>query len=120
MLRKLRMCAVAIALATVPAVAQPTTWPIDAEAALASIGLPIFSSDGEQMGRVAGISTRDREIVLIAEMGLPLAIGSLVVAVPTDMVVRVTDRVELNATAEEIRRQMADLAEPQDPISSSK
>ena len=68
------------------------------------VGLPVFTSDGLEIGKVIGWAKHQGEHLLIAEIEQRLGIGSQPVAIPIDMFVQRADRIELTITAE----QMAD------------
>lgn len=103
------LAVLAVALAVAPVVAQHKQKPPAASKAdRALVGLPIFSSDGKRIGRVleAGIDEDDQAVV-IAEIERPLGIGSDAVAIPPEMFVRKSNRIELTITAAEVRDRLA-------------
>jgi sporulation protein YlmC with PRC-barrel domain len=67
-----------------------------AKADRALVGLPIFTSDGKKIGKVlaTGID-EDDQAVLVAEIERPLGIGADAVAIPTELFVRKSHRIEL-------------------------
>jgi len=104
------VAAVAIALAGAPARAQQKQEPRPAAKVEAElIGLPIFSADGKRIGKVLAVGTdEDDHPVLVGEIERPLGmVGAELVAIPTDMFVRKTDRIELAITAAEIRSKLS-------------
>jgi hypothetical protein len=98
----------AIVLAATPAISQyRQQWPA-AKAHPGLVGLPIFSSDGKEIGKVlaTGIDDDD-QVVLVAEIARPLGIGADAVAIPIDMFVRKANRIELTITDVEVRKRLA-------------
>src|SRR5262245_32366766 len=92
----------AYALAPMPAPAhdaaavspRPSQPPPTTERAV--VGLPIFTSDGEEIGKVLATGTdEDGLAVLVAEIERPLGMGPIAVAIPTDMFAPMTDRIEI-------------------------
>jgi len=99
----------AMALATVPtmAMAQDGQKRPAPRAATMLIGLPVFSSDGQQIGKVIELGRDNRQPVLIAEIERPLGIGPNTVAIPIDMFVQRPDRIELTIGADKVRDRLA-------------
>jgi PRC-barrel domain len=97
----------AIVLATAPAMAQERQQRPAARAATVLIGLPVFSSDGQQIGKVTELGKYDGQPVLIVEIDRPLGIGPDAVAIPIDMFVQRPDRIELTITADQVRDRLA-------------
>ena len=104
---------VAYALAPMPAPAhdadavspRPSQPPPTTERA---VGLPIFTSDGKEIGKVLATGTdEDGLTVLVAEFERASGIGSVAAAIPTDMFVLMTDRVVLAITAAEVSQRLA-------------
>ena len=97
--------ALVIALAAAPAMAQQQR-PAKADRAL--VGLPIFTSEGKEIGKVlaTGIDEDDQP-VLVAEIERPLGIGADAVAIPTELFVRKSHRIELTITDAEVRDRLA-------------
>ena len=74
----------------------------------AVVGLPIFTSDGKEIGKVLATGTdEDGLTVLVAEFERSSGIGSVAAAIPTDMFVLMTDRVVLAITAAEVSQRLA-------------
>jgi hypothetical protein len=99
------LAALAVALAaTAPfAAAQHSGKPAAGQAGRTFVGLPLFSSDGQRIGRIVATGTDDdNQAVLVAEIERPLGIGTDAVAIPFDMFVRKRGRVELTITAAEV------------------
>jgi len=101
------LSAAAYALAPMPAPAydaaavspRPSQPPPSAERAV--VGLPIFTSDGKEIGKVLATGTdEDGLAVLVAEFEGAFGIGSVAVAIPTDMFMLITDRIVLAITEE--------------------
>jgi PRC-barrel domain len=98
----------AIVLAATPVISQYRQQRPAAKADPGLVGLPIFSSDGKEIGRVlaTGIDDDD-QAVLVAEIARSLGIGADAVAIPTDMFVRKGNRIELTITDAEVRDRLA-------------
>lgn len=95
--------ALLLALAAAPATAQQGRKAPAATIDRAVIGLPVFSSDGERIGKVLAIGTDDNDrTVLVAEIERPLGIGTDPVAIPRDLFRRMPNRIELTITAAEV------------------
>jgi hypothetical protein len=71
------------------------------------IGLPVRSSDDQQIGLVTEAGIDDGEAILIAEIDRPLGIGHDLVVIPTEMFVNKGDHIELTITAEQVRDRLA-------------
>jgi len=102
---------VACALAPMPAPAHdeaavsPSQPPPTTERA---VGLPIFTSDGKQIGKVLATGTdEDGLTVLVGEFERAVGIGSVAVAIPTDMFVLISDRIVLSITEAEVSQRLA-------------
>jgi hypothetical protein len=92
----------AVVLAAAPAAAQRGDRPAVGRAG-SLVGLSIFSSDGKRIGKILATGVdEDNHAVLIAEIERPLGIGADAVAIPFDMFVRKSNRVELTITAAEV------------------
>ena len=99
------MLAFALSAAPTTARAAPEA-PIAKEARL--YGFPIFTSDGVQIGAVAETGTDDDGLmVLLAEIEKPLGLGTQTIAVPVELIVLKTDRIELYLTATEVRERLS-------------
>ena len=100
----LGLSVVAYALAPMPAPAhdaaavspRPSQPPPTTERA---VGLPIFTSDGKEIGKVLATGT-DEDGLAVAELEEAFGIGSVAVAIPTDMFMLITDRIVLAITEE--------------------
>jgi hypothetical protein len=72
------------------------------------VGLPIFTSDGKEIGKVLATGTDENGLtVLVAEFERASGIGSVAVAIPTDMFVLITDRIVLAITEAEVSQRLA-------------
>ena len=107
MLRALLAGMLAVTLAAMPAAAQTLLEPPAAQVNAALIGLPIFSSDGEELGRATEVGMYDGEAILIAEIERLLGIGSTLVAIPAHMIELRADRIRLTITASQVRDTLA-------------
>jgi hypothetical protein len=100
--------ALTVVLAATPALSQYRQHRPAAKPDRALVGLPIFTSDGKKIGKVLATGTdEDNRAVLVAEFERPLGIGADAVAIPTDMFLRKTNRVELTITEAEVRARLA-------------
>ena len=97
--------ALAIALVVGPCAARAEQGLYSASAAL--VGLPVFTSDGREIGRITEVVRQPREPMLLAEIERPGAIGSHVVAIPIDAFVQRADRIELTLTYEQVGDRLA-------------
>ena len=70
--------------------------------ASALVGLPVFSADQREIGRITDVVREPQEPMLLAEIERPGAIGPHIVAIPIDMFVQRADRIELKLTFEQI------------------
>jgi sporulation protein YlmC with PRC-barrel domain len=105
---------VAYAFASLPAPAQnaaavpPRPSQPPPKARLAVAGLPILTSDGKEIGKVLTMGTdEDGLAVLVGEIERAFGIGSVAVAIPTDMFVLITDRIVLSITEAEVSQRLA-------------
>jgi hypothetical protein len=107
MLKMLLAGALAAALTTAPGIAQEKNRRPLAGAHAVLVGLPVFTSDGREIGKVTGLARGEGEPMLIAEIERRLGIGSRTVAIPIDMFVQQPDRIELTLTAEQVADKLA-------------
>ena len=70
------------------------------------VGLPVVSSDGEQIGHVALVVADEGGPVVLAEVARPLGIGSASITLHPEMFIDKGYQVELVATAEQIRAKL--------------
>jgi PRC-barrel domain len=103
----------AVALVVVAPAAQLERAPPTAKANRMPVGLPVFSSDGKQLGKVLaeGIDEDDQP-VLVAEIKQPLGLGSHTAAIPTYMFVRKSNQVILTITAKEVADRLSQRTQP--------
>jgi len=96
-----------VALVVVAPAGQQERTPLTVYAAGAAVGLPVFSSDGKQLGKVLaeGVDEDDQRII-VAEVERPLGIAPHLAAIPTYMFVQRPDRIVLTITAEEVANQL--------------
>jgi sporulation protein YlmC with PRC-barrel domain len=66
------------------------------------IGLPIYSSDGVEIGRVTNIGKNRGESSLIGEVGQMLGFGTRYVLIPKSIATIGKDRVVLTITSERV------------------
>jgi hypothetical protein len=108
------LLATSLALTPMPAAAQdaaavsprPSQPATTAQGAV--VGLPIFTSDGKEIGKALATGTDEHDVaVLVAEIERPFGIGSVAVAIPTDMFVRMADRIVLAITDAEVSQRLA-------------
>ena len=106
--------ATALALTAMPAAAHDVAAvsqrpsrpaaPIDPRAV---VGLPIFTSDGKEIGKVLVTGTdEDGLAVLVAEFEQAFGIGSVATAIPTDMFVLINGRIVLSITEAEVSQRL--------------
>jgi hypothetical protein len=99
----------AVSLATIPPVmaqrgqAEEPTIEIDRGV----IGLPIRSSDDQQVGLVTEAGIDDGEAILVGEIERPLGLGPDVVVITKEMFANKGDHIELTLTAAEVRNRLA-------------
>ena len=70
------------------------------------VGLPVISSDGEQIGFIALVVADEGGPLILAEVSRPLGIGSSPITLHADMFVDKGYQVELMATAAEVRAKL--------------
>jgi hypothetical protein len=102
------MAALALALAAVPAlpeVAQQGTGTRKSEQG--PVGLPIYTSDGKVIGKVIATGVdEDDQPVLVAEIERSLGFGPEAIAIPTDLFMAKTGRIELTLTEAEVNARL--------------
>lgn len=107
-MRRFRSMAAAVAIATgaplalSPALAQQTETQA-AEPTTSAVGLPIYTSDGEHLGKVVQVISFGDKPALRAEIGSFLGLGTTTAVIPANMFQRKPDRIELTMTAAEVR-----------------
>ena len=94
---------VAVALTSLPGDGQQMHPQPRAGSSVLLVGLPVFTSDGQEIGKVIGLAKYQGEHLLIAEIEQRLGIGSQPVAIPIDMFVQRADRIELTLTAKQVK-----------------
>ena len=105
----------AFALVPAPAFAQTAPELSAAEAPAPLLGLPVFTSDGVEIGAVTDTGTDEEgHLVLLAEVGRPLGIGTETVAIPLNLVALGKDRIDLTLTETEVRDILAAAARNKD------
>ena len=104
---KLLTWTAALMLMVAAAPAQDTNNRSLAGASAVLIGLPVFTSDGREIGKVTELVGEPQEPLLIAEVERPGGIGPRTLAVPIDMFVQRPDRIELTLTYEQVRDRLA-------------
>ena len=98
----------AFALSALPAIARASPDLPTTKGEVRLYGLPIFTSDGVQFGAVAETGTDDDgRLVLLAEVEQPLGIGTQTVAIPVELIVLHTDRIDLLLTVTEVRERLS-------------
>jgi sporulation protein YlmC with PRC-barrel domain len=98
----------AFALSAVPAVARTAPDAPIAKGEAQLYGLPIFTSDGVQIGVVAETGTDDNGYtVLLAKIEKPISRGTQIVAIPLELVVLRGERIDLFLTATEVRERLS-------------
>ena len=93
--------------ATSPVMAQPAPPPSEAaEAAL--VGLAVYSSDGQRLGKVTHARVAGNQPVVRAEFGNFLGVEPIAVIIPAALFVQKADRIEMRMTAAEVKDQLAE------------
>ena len=94
------VAALAIALAAAPSMSRRQQEPPRVVGDNTLVGLPVFTSDGKEVGMAIALGTDESdEALLVTQIERPLGFGSDYVAIPTDMFVRKADRIELSNSA---------------------
>jgi hypothetical protein len=105
----------AFALGSTPTSARTAHELPAAEAQMPLLGLPVYTSDGVEIGAVTDTGTdEDGRLVLLAEVGRPLGIGTETVASPLDLAAFGRDRIDLSLTEREVRDILAAAAHNKD------
>ena len=108
----------AVALTAVPTVARAAPELPSANAAARLYGLPIFSSDGLQIGAVAETGTDDDGyMVLLAQLEGTINTDPQIVAIPLELILLRADRIDLFLTATEVRERLSTAKADDDPRS---
>ena len=99
---------IAVAVAMAPAQAQqapsPTEQPPAAQTDPALVGLPLYSSDGQELGEIkeVGKAATGQQAVR-AQMNESLGLGQVSVVIGTELFQKKADRIELAMTAAEVK-----------------
>ena len=108
----LRICGVAFALvlamsltAVLPGAAQAQI--VDEMPLRAIVGLPVYSSDGENIGTVSDLASNDGRLVAIVEMPAFLGFGARSVMIDAASFVQKVDRIELALTGRAVRASLS-------------
>ncbi len=99
---RLLACAVLLAVTVASAGAQDAKRQMPAGASAVLIGLPVYTSDGREIGHITEVVGEPHEPLLIAEIERPVGLGSRTVAIPIDIFVQRADRIELALTFEQV------------------
>jgi hypothetical protein len=100
-------CAVVLAVTVGSADAQDGRRQPPPGAAAVLVGLPVYTSDGREIGRVTEVVSEPQEPMLVAEIERAGAIGVHAVAIPIDVFVQRADRIELTLTFEQVSDRLA-------------
>ena len=101
-----------VLLPATPAVCQTPAVPADIHSDATRVSLPIFSSDGMEIGRIVDEIVLDTgETLTIAEIEQRLGFGPATVIISTDKLRFMPDRVTLTVTADEVENV---IREPED------
>jgi PRC-barrel domain len=101
---RLAVASLAIALATsIASAQQPTDAPPPAQTETELVGLPVYSADGQKLGRIINAATSYDRAAVVAEMGEFLGIGTTNVVIDPGLFQRKVDRIELSMTAAEVK-----------------
>jgi hypothetical protein len=101
---------IAMTMVVVPASAQQSQPP-PAQSEAGLIGLPIYSSDGQLLGKVIAMASGEKS-ALRAEMGAFLGLGPSIVLIDADVFQKKADRIELTMTAAEVRERISQNQKP--------
>jgi hypothetical protein len=71
------------------------------------IGRAVYTSDGEQLGEVVQLTAYAGQPAVRAEIGKFLGLGTTTVIIPTSVVQRKAERLEVGMTAAEVRETIA-------------
>ena len=103
MLKQMLLVASTLVLVSaMPAVSQTLAKPRDDRSVAASGSLPIFSSDGMEVGRVVDEVVLEGNRLVIAEIEQRLGFGPATIIVSSDMLRITPDRITLTVTADEV------------------
>ncbi|MBO0765639.1 MAG: PRC-barrel domain-containing protein [Hyphomicrobiaceae bacterium] len=97
---------IALALAGSPALAQQSpapNQPTTQKADPSMVGLSVYSSDGQKVGKVSEVGTAGGEAAVRADMGEFLGINPGSVIIGGNAFERKSDRIEVAMTAQEIK-----------------
>lgn len=107
---RLPLAAVGIALMLTMSAAQaqespspPGNQPPAAQVDPASVGLPVYSSDGHKLGQITEVGTAGGQQAVRAEMKEFLGGGSASVVIDANILQKKADRIELALTAAEVK-----------------
>jgi hypothetical protein len=67
------------------------------------VGLPLVSTDGQEVGHVTHVAVDEAGLLLVAEVSRPLGIGSTAITLPGEMFINQGYKVEVTLTAEKLR-----------------
>ena len=91
--------ALVVAVTTTQVSAQQSPPP----PASAFVGLPVYSSDGQQLGQVISANTAVGKTSLRVEMGTFLGLGPSQILVDPGLYQRNSERIELSMTADQVK-----------------
>lgn len=97
----IKVFTVALALlvsAVTPSLAQIS----ESELGAAVIGMPIYTSDGANIGEVTASGTYGGDVVVIGEVGYKIGFGTRQILIPSAMANRQSDRITLTVTYDEL------------------
>jgi hypothetical protein len=96
------------AVSTLPGIAPAAPAEPIVKGDIQPYGLPIFTSDGVEIGAVAETGTDDDgHLVFLAKLAKPLGIGTETVAVPLELIILHKDRVNVLLTETEVRQRLS-------------
>jgi PRC-barrel domain protein len=104
---RLAIATLALTLATAPAMPESPQPRPTTKAERTAVGLPIVTSDGKAIGKVAAMGTdEDNQPVLVGVIERSLGLGPEAIAIPTDLFVRKHDRIELTINEAEVNARL--------------
>jgi hypothetical protein len=105
---RLVMAALALALAAAPALPEAAQQGTGArKPGRAPVGLPVYTSDGKAIGKVIATGVdEDDQPVLVAEIERSLGFGPEAIAIPTELFMAKSGRIELTLTEAEVNARL--------------
>ncbi len=100
---KTLVIAVGLVFASAPSLSQIQMLP-DAQAEAQILQLPVYSSDGQNLGRIMQVAVVEGKLKGVrAELGESLGIGTAAVLIGAEVLEQKPDRLEITMTAAQVR-----------------